>query len=259
MPTGAASAAQDSISPTPSATSAESKPTSVALPTATGRAHIRAVPSRASPPCGAGRRVDRHGTGAVLDQGIAPFAPQIQAADEHEDRDDVQRGPEDLERQAAVVAEVERLRHQQRGDVPGQGAGGGQGAGLRVDQDRFDEPLGQWRGPAHERRVVVPAGEQRARKGDRPQCHVGRGGACRLSDGYCIYDEHGAVVGGLNALMDRRVTRGAFDSDYGIDTTSVYLMDTVDLPRGFSTFLGVWADYFDYANTVVGRSGVTTD
>ena len=81
----------------------------------------------------------------------------------------------------------------------------------------------------------------------------------RLRDGYCIYDEHGAVVGGLNALMDRRVTRGDFDSDYGIDTTSVYLMDTVDLSWGFSTFPGVRADYFDYANTVVGRSGVTTD
>ncbi len=81
----------------------------------------------------------------------------------------------------------------------------------------------------------------------------------RLRGGYCIYDEHGAVVGGLNALMDRHVTRGDFDSDYGIDTTSVYLMSTVDLPWGFSTFLGVRADYFDYANTVVGRSGVTTD
>ena len=81
----------------------------------------------------------------------------------------------------------------------------------------------------------------------------------QLRDGYCIYDEHGAVVGGLNTLMDRRVTRGDFDSDYGVDTTSVYLMDTVDLRWGFSTFLGVRADYFDYANTVVSRSGVTTD
>jgi len=81
----------------------------------------------------------------------------------------------------------------------------------------------------------------------------------QLRDGYCIYDENGAVVGGLNAIMGRHVTRGDFDSDYGIDTTSVYLMDTVDLPWGFSTFLGVRADYFDYANTVVSRSGVTTD
>lgn len=81
----------------------------------------------------------------------------------------------------------------------------------------------------------------------------------QLRDGYCIYDENGAVVGGLNAIMGRHVTRGDFDSDYGIDTTSVYLMDTVDLPWGFSTFLGVRADYFDYANTVVSRSGVATD
>ena len=51
----------------------------------------------------------------------------------------------------------------------------------------------------------------------------------QLRDGSCISDEHGAVVGGLNALMDRHVTRGAFDSDYGVDTTSVSLMDTVDL------------------------------
>lgn len=81
----------------------------------------------------------------------------------------------------------------------------------------------------------------------------------QLRDGSCISDEHGAVVGGLDALMGRHVTRGAFDSDSGVDTTSVSLMDTVDLPWGFSTFLGVRADSFDYANTVVGRSGVTTD
>lgn len=37
-----------------------------------------------------------------------------------------------------LVAEVERLRHQQRSDVPGQGADGGQSAGLHVDQSRFD-------------------------------------------------------------------------------------------------------------------------
>ena len=58
--------------------------------------------------------------------------------------------------------------------------------------------------------------------------------------------------------MDRHITRGDFDSDYSIETTSVYLMDTIDLPYGFSTFLGVRADYFDYGNTVV-RRGVTTD
>ena len=79
-----------------------------------------------------------------------------------------------------------------------------------------------------------------------------------LRDYYCTHDQNGNIVGGLNSIMDRHITRGDFDSDYSINTTSVYLMDTIDLMWGFSTFLGVRADYFDYENTVV-RRGVTTN
>ncbi len=72
-----------------------------------------------------------------------------------------------------------------------------------------------------------------------------------LRDYYCTHDKNGNMVGGLNSIMDRHITRGDFDSDYSINTTSVYLMDTIDLAYGFSTFLGVRADYFDYENVAI--------
>ena len=53
-----------------------------------------------------------------------------------------------------------------------------------------------------------------------------------LRDYFCTHDKNGNMVGGLNSIMDRHITRGDFDSDYSINTTSVYLMDTVDLAYG---------------------------
>ena len=97
--------------------------------------------------------------------------------------------------------------------------------------------------------------------GGTPNCDVEgvwRGELYSRPDSYCMYDSPGQLTSNLNSFMDLDITKGAFDSDYSIETTSVYLMDTVDLAYGFSTFLGVRADYFDYGNTVI-RRGVTTD
>ncbi len=97
--------------------------------------------------------------------------------------------------------------------------------------------------------------------GGTPNCDVEgvwRGQLYSRPDSYCMYDSPGQLTANLNSFMDLDITKGAFDSDYSIETTSVYLMDTVDLAYGFSTFLGVRADYFDYGNTVI-RRGETTD
>ena len=44
---------------------------------------------------------------------LAP--PQHEPAPQHDDGDEVEQRPQYLQRQAAVIAEVQRLRHQQRG------------------------------------------------------------------------------------------------------------------------------------------------
>ncbi|WP_319557714.1 TonB-dependent siderophore receptor [Thiomicrorhabdus sp.] len=82
----------------------------------------------------------------------------------------------------------------------------------------------------------------------------GRGG---LSNGYCAVDASGNVVANLNGLMGRSISKGDFDSDYNIVTTSLYAMDTADVTDKFSVFAGIRFDHFDYKNTIQ-RSGVQT-
>src|SRR3546814_13885108 len=46
------------------------------------------------------------------------LSPEIEAAAEDDDRDDVQYGPDDLHRHAAIIAEMQRLRDEECGVVP---------------------------------------------------------------------------------------------------------------------------------------------
>src|SRR3546814_9681798 len=50
--------------------------------------------------------------------GLAARNPQVQAAAEHHDGEQVEQGPEDLQWRAAIVAEVQGTRHFQRRQVP---------------------------------------------------------------------------------------------------------------------------------------------
>ena len=86
--------------------------------------------------------------------------------------------------------------------------------------------------------------------------YAGRGG---VSEGYCIINPDGSVVGDTGGLMDRQITKNIVDADYKIDTLSLYAMDTIDITESFSLFAGVRADTFDYSNAVTGRDGTTTD
>ena len=81
---------------------------------------------------------------------------------------------------------------------------------------------------------------------------AGRGG---VADGYCILDENGNYLSNPNGLMQRDITKGDVDSDYSIDTLSIYAMDTVDLNDSWSVFAGLRADAFEYKNIVTNRSG----
>lgn len=83
---------------------------------------------------------------------------------------------------------------------------------------------------------------------------AGRGGA---QPGYCALDADGNQVAGIDDLLGRDISKGDFDSDYGVDTISVSAMDTIDLTDDWTLFLGVRMDDFSYRNVVVGREATT--
>ena len=91
--------------------------------------------------------------------------------------------------------------------------------------------------------------------GDTNCLTAGRRG---VSESYCILGENGGVVNNVHNLMGRQITKNGSDSDYQIDTVSLYLMDTVDITDALSVFAGVRADTFEYSNVVTGRDGTTT-
>lgn len=84
----------------------------------------------------------------------------------------------------------------------------------------------------------------------------GRGG---ISATHCTIDAAGNVVGNVNSLLDRDVTRGDFDSDWNVKTLSLSAMDTVDLNDHWTVFGGLRYDYYDYKTTAYfdpdGRGG----
>lgn len=83
----------------------------------------------------------------------------------------------------------------------------------------------------------------------------GRGGA---QPGYCATDVNGNIVPNLNGLMGRSISKGDYDSDYNIKTTSLSAMDTVEITDELSVFAGIRLDHFDYSNKVRARSGEIT-
>lgn len=84
----------------------------------------------------------------------------------------------------------------------------------------------------------------------------GRNGGAS-TPGYCIIDAGGNTVANIDTLMGRSVAKGAFDSDYNVETLSLSVMDTIDITEQLSVFLGMRYDDFDYKNAVVARN-VTT-
>ncbi len=58
-----------------------------------------------------------------------------------------------------------------------------------------------------------------------------------------------STVGDLGDAMNRQISKGDWDSDYGIDTWSLAVMDTIDFNERWSLFLGVRMDHFDYKNS----------
>lgn len=77
------------------------------------------------------------------------------------------------------------------------------------------------------------------------------------SDSYCISDTDGNFYSDLNSIMDRDISKGDEDSNYKIQTISLYAMDTVEVTDALTVFAGVRADAFEYENTLTSN-GVKT-
>src|SRR3546814_8966895 len=65
--------------------------------------------------------------------------PEIKARAEHDHREQGEDRPEQLERQRAIIAEVERLRQRERLGIPGHRARVGEVARLGIDQRRGEQ------------------------------------------------------------------------------------------------------------------------
>ncbi|MEH6757309.1 MAG: TonB-dependent receptor [Parasphingorhabdus sp.] len=83
---------------------------------------------------------------------------------------------------------------------------------------------------------------------------AGRGG---LRPGYCITDENRNLnVDDVHNILQRDITDGGIDSNWKVETMSVYLMDTVDINPWLSVHGGIRVDAFDYSNTVDSRGSI---
>ncbi|GAA3950578.1 TonB-dependent receptor [Allohahella marinimesophila] len=83
---------------------------------------------------------------------------------------------------------------------------------------------------------------------------AGRGG---VSQTYCMLGPDGTTIANLDGVMGRQISKGAWDTDYSVETLSLSVMDTVDLTDQWSIFFGVRVDSFDYNNTVISTDRAT--
>jgi len=84
----------------------------------------------------------------------------------------------------------------------------------------------------------------------------GRGG---LSPNFCITDANRNVnVDDIHNFLQRDIAEGIVDSNWKVETMSVYFMDTVDINPWLSLHGGARVDAFTYSNDVVSR-GAETD
>ena len=82
------------------------------------------------------------------------------------------------------------------------------------------------------------------------------GNTATANNAWCASGAGGTTVNGLNSLMNRQISRGAWDIDWNVKTVSLSAMDTVDLNDKWTAFGGLRWDRYDFDTTTVSR-GVT--
>lgn len=67
-------------------------------------------------------------------------------------------------------------------------------------------------------------------------------------NGWCLIDASGNYIDkDFTTLMNRHINKGNWDQDWAVKTTSVYLMDTIDLTDRWTLSAGLRHDRLDYA------------
>ncbi|MFT3931380.1 MAG: TonB-dependent receptor [Spongiibacteraceae bacterium] len=74
-------------------------------------------------------------------------------------------------------------------------------------------------------------------------CITGNGSTLNA---FCAIDASGNAVNNLDTLMNRQISKGDFDQDWAIETTSLSFMDTVDLTDDLTLFAGIRYDIYDF-------------
>ncbi len=103
---------------------------------------------------------------------LAALEPQVQARAQQDDGGDIQQRPQQLHRLPAVVAEVQRLRDQQRFQIPRQYRGVRQLARVRIDQHGPVHARAERLVAVHVDAVVMLAAEIGARERDEGHAHA---------------------------------------------------------------------------------------
>lgn len=85
----------------------------------------------------------------------------------------------------------------------------------------------------------------------------GRGGVATSNNSWCLTDASGHRVAGIRHLMNRSISRGAWDIDWNVKTVSLSAMDTVDLSDRWTAFGGLRWDRYDFDTTTISRGART--
>lgn len=75
---------------------------------------------------------------------------------------------------------------------------------------------------------------------------------------FCMLDGSGALVPNLSSLLQRRIARGAFDSDYHIETIALHAIDSFEIGERLGATVGLRWDDFDYRNVLRSGAGAIT-
>ena len=82
-------------------------------------------------------------------------------------------------------------------------------------------------------------------------------GAGTTPNAWCATGPDGRAVPGLQGVMHRQINKGNWDIDWNVTTSSLYVMDTVDVGERWGVFAGLRGDFFDFDTTTQARNNAT--
>jgi catecholate siderophore receptor len=71
---------------------------------------------------------------------------------------------------------------------------------------------------------------------------------------WCVFTPSGDATANLNNILNRNITKGLWDIDWAVKSSSLSVMDTVDLNDDWTIFAGLRADKFDFDLSTVATT-----